>query len=162
MYMNLKPNKYKRISFKTTTMTSLEFIASLPSLKFSSPSKWTFCSGPPSANYFCLKFLGPPLKLGGGTATMATPYFSKKVIHLLNVTGKILTCQKLNLISSGWNTKFFMQLKSTQYLPLPRFCQKLSCKLPSRTRPSIIKLGTNSTWLEVTHAIYMVLFYNHK
>ena len=38
---------------------------------------------------------------------------------------------------------FFMQLKSTQYLLLPRFCQTLSCKLPSRTRPSIIKLGTN-------------------
>ena len=70
--------------------------------------------------------------------------FPKKLIHLLNVTGKILTCQNLNLISSGWNIKFVMQLKSTQYLPLPQFCQKLSCKLPSRTRPSIIKLGTNS------------------
>ena len=26
MYMNLKPNKYKRISFNTTTMTSLGFL----------------------------------------------------------------------------------------------------------------------------------------
>ena len=58
----------------------------------------------------------------------ATPYFSKKLIQLLHVTGKILTCQNLNLISLGWNTKLVMQLKSTQYLPLPRFCQKLSCK----------------------------------
>ena len=30
MYMNLKPNKHKRISFNTTTMTSLGFIG--PSL----------------------------------------------------------------------------------------------------------------------------------
>ena len=93
---------------------------------------------------------------------MATPYFSKKLIHLLNVTGKILTCQNLNLISSGWNTKFFMQIKSTQYLLLPRFCQKLSCKLHSRTRLSIIKLGTNSILLEITHAMDMVLPSNHK
>ena len=138
MYMNLKPNKHKIISFNTTTMTSLGFIAPPPlkflvPLEFNSPQKLIFCSGPPP-NYFGLKFLGPLLKLGD----------SKKLIHLLNVTGKILTCQNLNLISSGWNTKLFMQLKSTQYLPLPRFCQKLSCKLPSRTRPSIIKLGTNS------------------
>ena len=27
MYMNLKPNKHKGISFNTTTMTSLRFIA---------------------------------------------------------------------------------------------------------------------------------------
>ena len=27
MYMNLKPNKHKRISFNTTTMTSLGLIA---------------------------------------------------------------------------------------------------------------------------------------
>ena len=38
MYMNLKPNEHKRISFNTTTMTSLRFI------------------GPP-------KMLGPPLNL---------------------------------------------------------------------------------------------------
>ena len=48
-----------------------------------------------------------------------------------------------------------MQFKSTQYLLLPRFCQKLSCKLPSRTKPSITKLGTNSIWLEITHAMDM-------
>ena len=57
MYMNLKPNQHKRISFNTTTMTSLGFI------------------GPPKnlvpPNYFGLKFLGPPRKLGGGgSATM--------------------------------------------------------------------------------------------
>ena len=39
MYMSLKPNQHKRISFNTTTMTSLGFIGS--------PKK----------------FLGPPLNL---------------------------------------------------------------------------------------------------
>ena len=29
MYMNVNPNQHKRISFKTTTMTSLEFIGPL-------------------------------------------------------------------------------------------------------------------------------------
>ena len=52
MYMNLKPNQHKRISFNTATMTSLGFI------------------GPPP------KILGPPLNLSphqiieGGGATM--------------------------------------------------------------------------------------------
>ena len=55
--MNLKPNKHKRISFNTTTMTSLGFIG--PPLKFSSPPpNSVFCSSP------------PPLKLGGGAVTM--------------------------------------------------------------------------------------------
>ena len=35
MYMSLKPNKHKRISFNTTTMASLGFIGP-PPLKFSS------------------------------------------------------------------------------------------------------------------------------
>ena len=71
MYMNLKPNKHKRISFNATAMTSLGFIDAAPS-KFSSPSKLFFCSGrppappPPSPNYFGLKFLGPPIKLEWG------------------------------------------------------------------------------------------------
>ena len=82
--------------------------------------------------------------------------------YLLNVTKIFLACQNLNLISSDWNTKFSMQINSTQCLQLPRFCQKLSCKLPFRTRPSIIKLGTNSIWLEITQAIDMVLPCNHK
>ena len=56
MYMNLKPNKHKRISFNTTTMASLGFIA--PPKNFRSPPNLIFCSGPP--DYFGLKFLGPP------------------------------------------------------------------------------------------------------
>ena len=40
MYMNLKPSKHKRISFNTTTMASLGFIA--PLLKFTSPLKFNF------------------------------------------------------------------------------------------------------------------------
>ena len=61
MYMNLKPIQHKRISFNTTTMTSLGFKG--PPLKFSSPPNLIFCSGPP--NYFGLKFLRSALKLGG-------------------------------------------------------------------------------------------------
>ena len=53
MYMNLKPNKHKRISFNTTTMASLGFIAPPPKKKL------TFCSGL-HPNYFGLKFLDPP------------------------------------------------------------------------------------------------------
>ena len=32
MYMNLKPNQHKRMSFNTTTMTSLGFIAPHPKI----------------------------------------------------------------------------------------------------------------------------------
>ena len=71
MYMNLKPNQHERISFNTTTMTSLEFIGPPkilgPPFKFSSPSNLIFCSFPP--NYFGLKFLG-------GAATMVEVLFT--------------------------------------------------------------------------------------
>ena len=73
MYMNLKPNQHKRISFNTTTVTSLGFIGPLENfscpLKFSSPPNFnSLLRSPP--NYFGLKFLGLPLKLGGRAATM--------------------------------------------------------------------------------------------
>ena len=62
MYMNLKPNKHKRISFNTMTMASLGFTAPPkilgPSLKFRTPQIEFFAQVPP--NYFGLKFLGPP------------------------------------------------------------------------------------------------------
>ena len=62
MHMKIRPNKHKGISFNTTTMTSLGFIA--PPLKFSpSPQIQFFTQALP--NYFRLKFLGAPLKLGG-------------------------------------------------------------------------------------------------
>ena len=66
MYMNLKPNKYKRISFNKTTMSSLGSIA--PALKFSSPpkKKIKFFTQVP-LNYFGPKFLAPsPPKIRGG------------------------------------------------------------------------------------------------
>ena len=45
MYMNLKPNQHKRISFSITTMTSLGFAGPL---KILGPPKKNliFCSGP--------------------------------------------------------------------------------------------------------------------
>ena len=71
MYMNLKPNQHKRISFNTATMTSLGFIG--PPLNLAPPKIWFFAQvPPPTANYFGLKFLVPPIKFRGGVgaATM--------------------------------------------------------------------------------------------
>ena len=74
MYMNLKPNQHKIISFNTTTMTSLGFIGPPkmlgPPLNLA-PTQIQFFAQVPH-NYFGLKFLGPTLKLGGGggAATM--------------------------------------------------------------------------------------------
>ena len=66
MYMNLKPNKHK-ISFNTTIMVSLGFIAPLAPLNLVPSPNLIICSGPPpKKNYFCLKFLGHPLKIGQG------------------------------------------------------------------------------------------------
>ena len=62
MYMNLKPNQHKRISFNTTIMTSLGFIG--PPLKFSSPQNLIFCSGPPQL-FWSEIFRFPP-KIRGG------------------------------------------------------------------------------------------------
>ena len=51
MYMNLKPNQHKIISFNTTTMISLGFIARPkilgPPLNLATPTNLIFCSGPP-------------------------------------------------------------------------------------------------------------------
>ena len=52
MYMNLKPNKHKTISFNTTTMTSLGFIIAPPKilgppLNLATLPNLIFCSGPP-------------------------------------------------------------------------------------------------------------------
>ena len=55
MYMNLKPNKHKRISFNTTTMASLGFIGPPPNL--------IFCSDHPQL--FWSEIFRSPLKLGG-------------------------------------------------------------------------------------------------
>ena len=45
MYMNLKPNQHKRISFNRTTMTSLGFLTP-PALKFSSSQIYFFAQVP--------------------------------------------------------------------------------------------------------------------
>ena len=66
MYMNLKPNEHKRISFNTTTMTSLRFIGPPkmlgPPLNLAPPPQiYFFVQVPPS--YF--DFVRSPLKLRG-------------------------------------------------------------------------------------------------
>ena len=54
MYMNLKPNKHKRISFNTTTMASLGFIA--PPKVLDSPLN---LAPPPQIQFFAQ--VPPPL-----------------------------------------------------------------------------------------------------
>ena len=44
MYMNLKPNKHKRISFNTTIMTSLGFIRPPLNVAFPPKKKFIFFS----------------------------------------------------------------------------------------------------------------------
>ena len=64
MYMNLKPNQHKRISFNTTTMTSLGFVG--PPLNLAPPPpNLFFCSGPPPQLFWSEIFRTPP-KIGGG------------------------------------------------------------------------------------------------
>ena len=46
MYMNLKPNKHKIISFNTTNMASLGFIAPIKILAPPPPPNLTCWSGP--------------------------------------------------------------------------------------------------------------------
>ena len=55
MYMNLKPNKHKIISFNIT-MASLGFIG--PPLKFSSPQIYLFAQVPPQSFWSDLKLGG--------------------------------------------------------------------------------------------------------
>ena len=111
--MDLPPNKYKTISFSTTTMTSLGFIPPpLPKI-LGSPLN---LAPPPSKFFFFLLRSSPPQLL-----------WSQIFRYSPKISGEGLL---------PWLHHIF----PTQYLPLPRFCQNLSCKLPSRTRPSIIKL----------------------
>ena len=56
MHMNLKPNKHKRISFNTTTMASLGFIAT--------PKKFNFLLRSPP-QLFWSEIFRSPRKLGG-------------------------------------------------------------------------------------------------
>ena len=68
MYMNLKPNKHKRISFNTTTMTSLGFIG-LPKILGPplnlAPPKFNFLLRSPKLFWFEI-FRSPPKIRGGG------------------------------------------------------------------------------------------------
>ena len=68
MYMNLKPNQHKRISFNTTTMTSLGFIASPPK---------NFLLRSPLLQLFWSEIFRSPLKLGEGCYHGYTIFFQK-------------------------------------------------------------------------------------
>ena len=59
MYMNLKPNQHKRISFNPSTMTSLEFIGPPLNLAPPPPRNLIFCSGPPPL-FWSENFRSPP------------------------------------------------------------------------------------------------------
>ena len=77
MYMNLKSNKHKIISFNTTTMASSAFIGpakiSGPPLNLAPPTpNYIFCSAPPRPQLFWPEIFRSPLKIrGGGAATMS-------------------------------------------------------------------------------------------
>ena len=64
MYMNLKPNQHKRISFNTSTMTSLGFIRPHP------------------------KILGPPLNLAQVFSFLLRSYKNHKEFSFINLLGK--------------------------------------------------------------------------
>ena len=77
--MNLKPNQHKKISFNTTTMTSLGFIGPPQNLrsplKFSFPPNLIFCSGPPQL-FWSEIFRSPP-KIGRGGGGGLLPWTCK-------------------------------------------------------------------------------------
>ena len=62
MYMNLKPNKHKRMSFNTSTMTSLGFIGAPLNL---GPPKFNFLLRSPPRLFLSQIFMYSP-KIRGG------------------------------------------------------------------------------------------------
>ena len=74
MYMNLKPNQHKIISFNTTTMTSLGFIDPPkilgPPLNLA-PPKFNFLLRSPQL--FWSEIFRSPLKLGGAATMYVHP-----------------------------------------------------------------------------------------
>ena len=83
-----------------------------PPQNFRSSPNLIFCSGPPPPNYFSLKFFVPPLKLGGGAATMCSLVSCLDVGQLMlsslsdnfkkNVWTKIKAFTLLSLILKGF------------------------------------------------------------
>ena len=63
MYMNLKPNQHKRISFNTTTMTSLGFIGP-PKIQLS--PKFNFLLESPQLFWSGIVRSPPEIEGGGG------------------------------------------------------------------------------------------------
>ena len=102
MYMDLPPNKYKTISFSTTTMTSLGFIPPPVPKILGSPLNLA----PPPSKFFFFLLRSSPLQL----------LWSEIFRYSPKISGEGLL---------PWLHHIF----PTQYLPLPRFCQNLSSKL---------------------------------
>ena len=75
MYMNLKPNKHKRISFNTTTMASLGFIGPPPKILGPPlnlvPPKFNFLLGFPCQLFWSEIFMSPPKIRGAATMALA-------------------------------------------------------------------------------------------
>ena len=77
--------------------------------------------------------------------------------------GKMFDLLKKEILFKQARTQVVMQLKSTHYLHLSKASEQLlSSKLLSRTTPNISKLRANSLWLQMTHAMDMILPCKHK
>ena len=115
MYINLKPNRHKRISFSKTTMSSLGFIGPPLNLALPSPNL-IFCSGPPQL-FWSEIFRSPPLKLGGGAAAITLPtksvYFSWKTKKesVINIDMKSAINEPLIL---AWKANWWWQCISKE------------------------------------------------
>ena len=114
MYMDLKLNQDKRISFNTTTPKML-----------GPPPKFNFLlRSPPRPNYFRLKFLGPPLKLKGGVGgggrlpCVTRNYLSNIYIYLETHNKARRYCWKYSSI--GKHNAVFRSLQHYRIWSTPR------------------------------------------
>ena len=125
MYMNLKPNQHTRISFNTTTMTSLELIHPLYFSYPPSPNL-IFRSGPHPQLFWAEMFiLLPKIGGGGGAATMQEVIFLTffQLFHQYSIKLFIYFFFFLNLAHFPIAQNFFLVIwysypKTMKYLVL--------------------------------------------
>ena len=130
MYMNLKPNKHKRISFNTTTMTSLGFIG--PPLNLASPPKFNFLlRSPPPPNYFGLKFLGPPPpKIGGGLLPWLHDYYFNLYMYIYSDVFRVFLGRPVQTLNPQWRCHGWSQANKFLKFVLPDTLEMHSQTLP--------------------------------